>query len=86
VNVQLSLFGAFREFERSGLIELEVPQDARVAELREALSGYAQRHWPGFQPGLLACSAFASDTDVLRDADRLPPGRPMAVLPPVSGG
>ena len=35
---------------------------------------------------LLARSAFASDTAVLRDAQPVPAGVDMAVLPPVSGG
>ena len=62
------------------------PEGARIADLREAVDAYGKAHWPAFQPALLARSAFASDTRVLRDGEVLPADGKMAVLPPVSGG
>jgi len=86
VKVELSLFGAFRSHDPTAKLVLEVPADARVSDLREALDRHAREHWPAYRPELLKTSAFASETTVLRDAEPLPPGVPMAVLPPVSGG
>lgn len=86
MKIELSLFGAFREFDARERIELEVPETARVADLRAALQRYGEAQWPAFKPGLLARSAFASETAVLRDAEALPTDGRMAVLPPVSGG
>lgn len=86
MKVDVSLFGAFRELDPGARVELEVPEAARVADLRAALDAHARAHWPGYRPELLKVSAFASEHAVLRDADPLPPGVPMAVLPPVSGG
>lgn len=86
MKVQLSLFGAFRAFDPGAAIALEVPADARVADLREALDRHARAHWPEYRPELLKASAFASETTVMRDSEALVPGLAMAVLPPVSGG
>lgn len=86
MRIELKLFGAYRDFEPAPQIVLEVGEDASVADLRRALLDFGGAHWPGFRPGLLACSAFASDTEVLRDDAALPADGRMAVLPPVSGG
>ena len=86
MKVRLDLFGAFRTYDPGARLELEVPDGARVADLREALDRHARTHWPSYRPELLKVSAFASETAVMRDAEPLQPGVPMAVLPPVSGG
>lgn len=86
MNVHLSLYGAFRQYEPAGSIELQLPDGADIAQLRDALSRYADEHWPQFRPGLLASSAFASETSVLRDREAVPADGQVAILPPVSGG
>lgn len=86
MKVQVSLFGAFRAFNPGALVELELPEGARVADLRAALEAHGNAHWQQFNPALLRRSAFASETTVLREADMLPVDGRMAVLPPVSGG
>ena len=86
MKVEVKLFGAFRAHDPGARLELDVPADARVADLREALDRHARAHWPAYRPELLKASAFASETTVLRDAERVPEGVAMAVLPPVSGG
>lgn len=86
MKVKVSLFGAFRSFDPGALVELEMAEGARVADLRQALEEYGAAHWQGFVPALLRRSAFASETTVLREADALPSDGRMAVLPPVSGG
>lgn len=86
MKITLGLFGIYRDFDAGAHIELEVDDDAKVAEVRRALLDYAQCHWPGFENGLAAKSAFASQSCLLRDGDALPLDGQMAVLPPVSGG
>jgi len=86
VKVEVSLFGAFRSHDPGARVVLDVPEGARVADLREALDRHARAHWPAYRPELLKASAFASETTVLRDAEPVPGGVAMAVLPPVSGG
>ena len=86
MRVEVSLFGAFREYEPSARVTLELAEGTRVADVRSALSAYGQAHWPGFNDGLLQRSAFASDTTILRDHESVPAGARMVVLPPVGGG
>lgn len=86
MKVQLSLFGAFREFEPAGRIELDIAEGADIAQLRAGFDAFARERWPGFRPGLLASSAFASENAVLRDHEPMPADGRVAVLPPVSGG
>lgn len=86
MKIELKLFGAFRDYDPAPYIVLEVAEGAKVADLRRAVLDYATSRWPAFRPGLLAGSAFASDTEVLRDDAVLPVDGRMAVLPPVSGG
>ena len=85
MNIELSLFGAFREHAAQP-IELELPDDANVRDLRDAIGAFARVCWPTMRPGLLARSAFASEYRVLQDADPLPRDGRVALLPPVSGG
>lgn len=86
MKIQLSLFGAFREYDSSACITLDVAEGAQVKDVRAALGAYGEQHWPAFKPGLLLRSAFASESAVLRDGEPVPADAKMAVLPPVSGG
>ncbi|GHA73046.1 MoaD/ThiS family protein [Cognatilysobacter bugurensis] len=86
MKIDLALFGAFREFEPAGRVSFDVPEESDIARLRAAFDAYARAHWPTYEPKLLAVSAFASETTVLRDADPVPADGRVAVLPPVSGG
>lgn len=86
MKIELSLFGAFREYDLNPSISLEIPDNAVVADVRRALSAHGLAHWPAFKDALLARSAFASETSVLRDGEPVPADGRMAVLPPVSGG
>lgn len=86
MKVEVSLFGAFRDYTTTSLVVLEVPVQPRVADLRRALSAHGRAHWPGFKEGLLQRSAFATESSVLRDHEPIPPGARIVVLPPVGGG
>lgn len=83
-SIDIQLFGAFRDVEPTARVTLEVRGD-RVHDARAALDAHAQAHWPPHACALVARSAFASETTILRDADPLPDGM-LALLPPVSGG
>lgn len=84
--VELSVYGAFREFVPGGRLALDVANGGTLADLRRAVGEFASANWPGFRPGLLSASAFASEQAVLRDADAIPADGRVALLPPVSGG
>ncbi len=81
------MFGAFRDLEPSGALQIEIGEDATVADLRRAFEAQARARWgERFNPALLAASAFASEHEVLRSADHVGGLTEVAVLPPVSGG
>jgi molybdopterin synthase sulfur carrier subunit len=86
MNIHLSLFGAFRQYEPGAVVNLALADDSTIADVRAALERHASTHWPDFRPGLLRVSAFASECCVLRDAEPVPADGRLAVLPPVSGG
>ncbi|KZC15954.1 thiamine biosynthesis protein ThiS [Rhodanobacter sp. FW510-R12] len=86
MKIEVSLFGAFRDFEPDALVALEIPAASRVSDLRRALSAHGSAHWVGFKQGLMERSAFASATCILRDHEPLPEGERIVVLPPVGGG
>lgn len=86
MKIEVSLFGAFRDYEPGALVTLDVPAGARVADLRGMLAAHGRAHWPGFKEGLLMRSAFASQSSVLGEQECLPENGPVVVLPPVGGG
>lgn len=87
MKIEIRLFGCFGEFERDGLLQLELPADtASVADARAALLAHGVAHWPRFKPDLLRVSAFASEDSLLRDGAAIPESGRLCLLPPVSGG
>lgn len=86
MNVEVNLFGAFRDCQPEPRLQLALAENATVADLRAAFDAFGRAHWPNYNPALLARSAFASDACVLRENEVIQAGVAMAVLPPVSGG
>ncbi|MBE1159690.1 MoaD/ThiS family protein [Dyella acidiphila] len=83
---RISLFGALREADARGYIEVDVPAHSTIAELREAVQHYAREHAPAISPGLIQRSAFASGDEILHNHRSVPEQGELAILPPVSGG
>ena len=86
MQVSVQLFGAFRQFQSEAQLQLDVPGDATVRDVRQAIANHAAAHWPGFPVGLLQVSALASEEAILDGAATVSDGARLAVLPPVSGG
>lgn len=85
MTVTLSLFGAFRELQRQPTLTLDVPGDT-IAAVRAQLCAHLDAIGQGERRGLVGVSAFASETSMLRDHERIPEDGKLAILPPVSGG
>lgn len=87
MKIEVRLFGCFSEFEPDGLLQLQLPAGAEsIGDARAAVGEHGLAHWPGFRPGLLGCSVFASTQSLLRDGAALPEDGRLCLLPPVSGG
>lgn len=85
MTVTLSLFGAFRDLQGEPTLTLEVDGEL-IADVRAQLCQFLQDHGQGERRGLVGVSAFASESEMLRDHDRIPADGKLAILPPVSGG
>jgi molybdopterin synthase sulfur carrier subunit len=85
LDIELELFGALRGLEAGDRMTLAV-DGGQVADLRAALQAHAGAHWPSAVASVLTSCAFATSSEILRDAQSLPAEGRMAVLPPVSGG
>ena len=88
-RIQIRLFGAFRNFSENHEIELEVPLNCSLGDLKaclmKRLSDDSRRDSDAL-PLLMDRSVFASEADVLRPTDVLQDGMRLAILPPVCGG
>jgi molybdopterin synthase sulfur carrier subunit len=86
MKVRITLFGALRDADSRGFIELDVPDRSTVATLREALQQHVRDHAPAISSSLVQRSAFASEDEILHNHRTVPENGQLAILPPVSGG
>ena len=87
MNIQVKLFGAFRDWSSSGSVRLELPTEANVADVRRVLGEQLQQLRPHVDSNaLLSDSVFADDESTLLETDPIRPGQDLAILPPVCGG
>jgi sulfur-carrier protein len=86
MKLRISLFGALRDADARGFIELDVPDHSSIAQVRDAMQHYVREHAPAISPHLIQRSAFASDEEILHNHRQVPENGTLAILPPVSGG
>lgn len=77
----VQLFAAARDRAGVPAVAVELPASATVAQLRAALLA----HSPALSSLLPVCR-IAMNHDFAEDADPIPAGAELAVIPPVSGG
>jgi molybdopterin converting factor subunit 1 len=81
MRIRVKLFAAARDLVGGESIEIELPGEATVAELRHTLM---ERLPPARE--LLARSMFAIDHEYAANETRLKSNAEVACIPPVSGG
>ena len=88
MQVQIRLFGAFRNLSKEPLITISLlGESCRVTELKAALGEFLLNSSAGFDVrALLLVSAIADEKRVLPEGDLILDGMRLAVLPPVNGG
>ncbi len=86
MNVRISLYGALRDADPSGALQLEVADGCTIGTLREQLCAHLEAHAPQVSQGIVRRSAFATADTILHDYERVPADGELAILPPVSGG
>ena len=84
-EIQIQLFGAFRDLSPAGVCTLLVSGKESPAEIKTLVSGKLGA--AGFDvAALLLKSAVASDSAILADSSAIGDVRKLALLPPVCGG
>jgi molybdopterin converting factor subunit 1 len=81
MNVELQLFARAKELAGGPVVELSLPEGAKVGDLRSILAA----RLPALR-GLLPHCMFAVDMEYATDAAPLHSGVKIACIPPVSGG
>lgn len=81
-SIKVRLFGAFRQDNPESSLTVEIPEQGRVGDLRQAMEAALESE---NARSLLKASAFATDSEVLDDHDPVPE-REISILPPVCGG
>ncbi len=81
MNVRVRLFAAARQAAGQDVVQVEIPEGATVADLRDQLALQV----PPLS-GLLRHMMFAIDAQYVPLDAVLPPDADVACIPPVSGG
>lgn len=81
MKVTVKLFAAAREAAGASEVDMELPEEATVGELRAAIA----EQWPALA-ALLASSLMAVNAKYARSEVQIEPGDEIALIPPVSGG
>jgi molybdopterin converting factor small subunit len=81
MKVQIKLFALARQLAGCETVAVDLPDDARVADLRRAVS----QQYPALTD-LLPHTTFAIDAQYVHDQSVVPPEGEIACIPPVSGG
>ncbi|MHC4398787.1 MAG: MoaD/ThiS family protein [Planctomycetota bacterium] len=81
MRVRLRLFAVAKQVAGSDRIDLDLPDGARVADLRRQLATRLPR-----LSGSIAQMMFAVNAEYADDEASIPPDADVACIPPVSGG
>jgi molybdopterin converting factor subunit 1 len=81
MKVNVKLFAGARELAGCSEIDVELPSDADVGQLRRALTASAPQLAPLAQRSMISVnSQYANDASSVHESDEI------ALIPPVSGG
>jgi sulfur-carrier protein len=83
---RITLFGALRDADARGFIDVDVADGSTIADLRGIVQQHLHEHAPGISSRLIERSAFASQDEILHNHRSVPENGELAILPPVSGG
>ncbi len=87
LEIQVRLFGAFRDYATHPVLLFECSPGTSIAELRQHVQVRLQAIRPGSNAdGLLKQSVFADEQAILNEHFRLERSQELAIIPPVCGG
>jgi sulfur-carrier protein len=89
MKIKIELFGAARDFSEEDHLELTIPDNITIKEVRNNLMNYIQNKYPDNSNyiEIVKNSAFANDQDVIvQDNYKLSTEKKLCIIPPVGGG
>ena len=89
MKIKIELFGAARDFSEEDCLELTIPENITIKEVRNNLMNYIQNKYPDNSNyiEIVKNSAFANDQDVIvQDNYKLSTEKKLCIIPPVGGG
>ena len=89
MKIKIELFGAARDFSEEDHLELTIPDNITIKEVRNNLMNYIQNKYPDNSNyiEIIKNSAFANDQDVIvQDNYKLSTEKKLCIIPPVGGG
>ena len=89
MKIKIELFGAARDFSEEDHLELTIPDNITIKEVRNNLMNYIQNKYPDNSNyiEIVKNSAFANDHDVIvQDNYKLSTEKKLCIIPPVGGG
>ncbi len=87
MRTKIKLFGAFRQYGNGQNIELDLPQNISLTQLRQAFIRRLLEIDPTFhQQELVSISAFADENGILHEENPVSVLGELSILPPVCGG
>jgi molybdopterin converting factor subunit 1 len=81
MKVRVRLFAAAKQAAGRDSLEVEIPEQTTIGQLRRRLAVEVPQ-----LSGLVGQVMFAINTEYAGDAERIPAGAEVAIIPPVSGG
>ena len=90
MNCEIRLFGAFRDFDDSGRLILQIENHSTALEIKKQILGHLKtKSKTGIDiEALMKVSMIATDSQLLQDQDVVDMNslKTLAILPPVCGG
>ena len=87
IDIEISLFGAFRQFDNGTPIVLQLPLGANLQAVKQSLQSELTSRFPNFsQIKLLEQSPLANEKEILHADYVCTKNENLVILPPVSGG
>jgi molybdopterin converting factor small subunit len=81
-QITIILYANLKEKAGTDRIEMQVPTDATVADLKQML----KQDYPSLAPQLANVHVMVNKRNLPLDTDLIPPNAEITFLPPISGG
>ena len=89
MKIKLELFGASRDFNDNGHLEIEVQDKASIDDLRNEIIKHIDKNFSGNENfiKIVKSSAFCSENnEIISDNYKITKDQKIGIIPPIGGG